>query len=126
MSFLAFWVLFAIAIGIWAANKGRSSVAWILLALIISPLLAALFLAVSSDISPKPALAYDAPKPETHVQCPDCAEFVRKEARVCKHCGCKLTPVALESAPENNKFEPWQIVGIIIALLLAYGIYSAR
>ena len=33
-----------------------------------------------------------APTPETHVKCPDCKELVRKEARVCKHCGCKLIP----------------------------------
>jgi len=26
------------------------------------------------------------------VKCPDCAELVRREARVCKHCGCKLVP----------------------------------
>jgi hypothetical protein len=32
------------------------------------------------------------PTPETHVQCPDCAELVRKEARVCKHCGARLKP----------------------------------
>jgi len=30
--------------------------------------------------------------PATHVKCPDCAELVRREARVCKHCGCKLVP----------------------------------
>lgn len=30
--------------------------------------------------------------PETHVKCPDCAEFVRREARKCKHCGCGLIP----------------------------------
>jgi hypothetical protein len=33
-----------------------------------------------------------APSPDTHVKCPDCAELVLKEARVCKHCGCKLAP----------------------------------
>lgn len=33
-----------------------------------------------------------APSPSTHVKCPDCREFVLKEARVCKHCGCRLTP----------------------------------
>ncbi len=32
------------------------------------------------------------PTPETHVKCPDCAELVRREARVCKHCGCRLVP----------------------------------
>jgi hypothetical protein len=32
------------------------------------------------------------PTEATHIRCPDCAELVRKEARVCKHCGAKLTP----------------------------------
>ena len=30
--------------------------------------------------------------PDTHVKCPDCAELVKREARVCKHCGCRLVP----------------------------------
>ena len=34
----------------------------------------------------------NAPTPETHVRCPDCKELVLKEAKVCKHCGCKLIP----------------------------------
>ena len=32
------------------------------------------------------------PSPETHVKCPDCREFVMRDARKCKHCGCKLIP----------------------------------
>ena len=32
----------------------------------------------------------NAPNPNTHVKCPDCAELILKEAKVCKHCGCKL------------------------------------
>jgi hypothetical protein len=30
--------------------------------------------------------------PRTHVYCPDCMELIRKEARVCGHCGCRLVP----------------------------------
>lgn len=30
--------------------------------------------------------------PDTHVRCPDCRELVLRDARVCKHCGCKLIP----------------------------------
>lgn len=33
-----------------------------------------------------------APAASTHVKCPDCAELVRREAKVCKHCGCRLVP----------------------------------
>jgi hypothetical protein len=32
------------------------------------------------------------PHPDTHVRCPDCKELIFKEAKVCKHCGCKLIP----------------------------------
>ncbi len=43
--------------------------------------------------------------PQTHVKCPDCKEFVLKEASVCKHCGCRLVPqndAPLSTAPQNN------------------------
>ena len=29
---------------------------------------------------------------DTYVKCPDCRELVLHDARVCKHCGCKLIP----------------------------------
>ena len=32
------------------------------------------------------------PNGNTHVKCPDCAELVKREAKICKHCGCKLIP----------------------------------
>lgn len=32
------------------------------------------------------------PRRDTHVRCPDCRELIRKEAQVCKHCGCRLIP----------------------------------
>lgn len=31
--------------------------------------------------------------PVTHVRCPDCREFVLKDARKCKHCGTGLVPM---------------------------------
>lgn len=34
----------------------------------------------------------DGPTPDTHIRCPDCKELIFKDARVCKHCGCKLIP----------------------------------
>ena len=43
------------------------------------------------------------PSPETHVKCPDCAELVLREAKVCKHCGCRLVPQpALEPKPYSE------------------------
>jgi hypothetical protein len=34
----------------------------------------------------------NAPNPNMHIKCPDCAELILKEAKVCKHCSCKLIP----------------------------------
>lgn len=47
----------------------------------------------------------NAPTPQTHVKCPDCAELVRAEARVCKHCGCKLVPQSLATAIEDAPYQ---------------------
>ena len=54
------------------------------------PAIALLVVAVMPAIKAETA----APTPETHVRCPDCKELVRKDARVCEHCQCKLPPVA--------------------------------
>jgi hypothetical protein len=32
------------------------------------------------------------PTPASHVICPQCRELVRKDARLCKHCGTRLIP----------------------------------
>lgn len=88
MEILFIWLLFAIAVAILASRKGRSGFGWFLFSVIFSPLIGFLFVLVLGDASPDAIK----PNPNTHVKCPDCREFVLKEARVCKHCGCKLVP----------------------------------
>lgn len=80
------WVFFAVVIGYAAFRRGRSCFGWFLLGILISPLLAGFLLLAL------PNKTMRAPTPETHVKCPDCAELVRREARVCMHCGCRLIP----------------------------------
>lgn len=82
------WFALAFLVGIAAGRVNRSSGGWALLALIISPLLAGLALALVGPRAPPIA----EPTPQTHVRCPDCRELVRKDARKCKHCGCGLIP----------------------------------
>lgn len=36
--------------------------------------------------------ATNAFSPATHLRCPDCRELILKDAKVCKHCGCRLVP----------------------------------
>lgn len=129
MEFIFFWFLISIAIWVWASNKGRSGFGWFVLSIIISPILAAIFLAVSSDLSqPVKQISMDQPTPKTHVQCPDCAEFVRNEARVCKHCGCKLVPMPIETGTKGviGDLTVRQIIGACLALAVAYAVYRSR
>lgn len=95
MEIFLFWFLGAIAVGIWASSKGRSFIGWALFSLCLSPLLGAIFVAVSAKQG-SAALQRDASgntiSPNTHVHCPDCRELVRKDARKCKHCHAALVP----------------------------------
>lgn len=86
MEIALLWIVFSVAVALWAARRGRSTLGWLFAALALSPLAAAALLAVLPDRSEA------SPTPATHVVCPDCRELVRKEARVCKHCGARLVP----------------------------------
>jgi hypothetical protein len=87
MDWLTGWIVFSIGVGIIAAVRARSFFGWAFLSLIVSPLLAVIILALIPRGD-----ADKGPTRDTHVKCPDCAELVRKEARVCRHCGCRLVP----------------------------------
>ena len=89
---ILFWVIFAVAVGVFASNRGRSGFGWFLLSLVISPILGLLFVAVSKDLSKIATNAGSTPGVSTHRKCPACAEWVLPEAAVCKHCGAQLTP----------------------------------
>lgn len=79
------WFILALIVGVVAGSRGRGSGNWFVVALLLSPLLAIIILALLPNLK-------GAPNPKTHVKCPDCAELVLKEAKVCKHCGTKLLP----------------------------------
>lgn len=86
------WVVFAVAVGVLADKRGRGGVKWFFIALVISPLIAGVFLLVSEDLSAAKVRATSQPSGATHVRCPACAEWVLPEASVCKHCGQALEP----------------------------------
>lgn len=72
------WISFCVIAGVIAKNKGRSGVGFFILALFLTPavgILAALVVK-SKDI-----------ENVTQKKCPFCAEIIKREAIVCKHCG---------------------------------------
>ncbi|MGH6624313.1 MAG: hypothetical protein ACREBN_10090 [Burkholderiaceae bacterium] len=113
MEFFAFWLMFAIVVGVAASSRGRSGFGWFLLAVVISPLIALLLvLVMPKKVAAQPAAAA-APAPvviEDRVKCPECAELVLREAKKCKHCGVALVPQPVEPAPaEGAAFDQKQL-----------------
>lgn len=73
---LLFWPILGALIGVAAAQRrGFSIAAGVLGGLILGPFAFLMFFV--SGVT----------KDDRHVKCPHCAEFIKTEAKVCKHCG---------------------------------------
>lgn len=107
MGAFVIWVLLAVAVGMLAGSRGRSSGGWCLISLVISPLLGFIFLMVQPNLAVQAALVAQ-PGPETHVKCGKCAEWVLPEAVVCKHCGAALEPQPVDRAAMDRRMNAKQ------------------
>jgi phosphotransferase system glucose/maltose/N-acetylglucosamine-specific IIC component len=88
MGIFVFWLIFAILVGVYASNKGRSGIGFFLLAVITSPLIGfiiALVVSPNTKVAEEKALSSGEMK-----KCPHCAELVKVEATICKHCQSEL------------------------------------
>lgn len=110
MEVFLIWLVFAVLVGVLANSRGRSGFGFFLLSVLLSPLIGLIIVLVIKNLSnvaiaAEQAVIQQAVSAETHVKCPDCAEFVRKEAKVCKHCGAKLVPQEVFS---GERREGWR------------------
>ena len=110
---LLFWLGFALVIAVAASNRGRSGVGWFFLAILISPLLAGLFLLAAKDLKLEQAArkTEEVEAAGTKV-CPKCAERVKKAALICRFCGNEFAPpdVAkpiIRVAPSASPLDPY-------------------
>lgn len=88
MEIVLLWFGFALVVGVLAGKRGRSGIGWFLLACVISPLLAGLFvLALGNAKSPRES---GRTRP-----CPFCAEPIQAAAVKCKHCGSDLNALPM-------------------------------
>lgn len=76
MEFFILWIGCGIAAAVVAGNKGRNAAGWFILGFFFGPIALIVALVLS-----KAGPANDERK------CPFCAEFIKSEAKVCKHCG---------------------------------------
>ncbi len=83
------WIMLAVLVGAYANNKGRSGIGLFFASLIFSPIIGFIIAFILSPNEKKieaSSLASGEIK-----KCPMCAELVRNEASICKHCSAELT-----------------------------------
>ena len=75
---LLFWLMLGVMSATIAKSRGRSSLGWFLMGILLGPI------GILVTLLP--------PKEKFGVtkKCPDCAEIIKMEANVCKHCGRKF------------------------------------
>lgn len=78
MDILLLWLAFSTIAGMIAHNRRRSGIGFFLLAVALSPLVGIL-----AAIVVQPGV----PDRTGQKKCPQCAEWISKEAKLCKHCG---------------------------------------
>ncbi|WP_297896386.1 hypothetical protein [Shewanella sp.] len=82
------WLILAILVGVYANTKGRSGLGFFLLAVVFSPLIGFIIALVISPV--KGVIEANAIQSGEMKKCPDCAELVKAEAKICKHCRAEL------------------------------------
>lgn len=80
---MPWWLLLSLLSGWIAMNKGRSGLGVFITSLLLSPIFG---MALALGMRREDPYAGE----EAYKRCPECAEHVKRAARLCKHCGNRL------------------------------------
>ena len=112
MEIFIFWFIFAIIVGVWAGNWGRSGFGYFILSVILSPILSAFILLISGKLDGGTGKK----------KCPDCAEHIQKEAIVCRYCGCEFEEKKISTTNKPQEAN-WKAGVLIIAIALLFVVF---
>ena len=105
MEIFIVWLFFSIIAGIIAGNKGRSGFGFFLLAALLSPLIGIIAALIASEN--KDAVESKKINSGENKKCPFCAELVKAEAKICKHCGKEFPELEEKQTKQaNTSFDP--------------------
>ena len=123
MRIIESWLAFCIFVSIWAKwKRGKNPFLWFLISIVISPIGAYIALAFVEDETESSGeeenLNGDTETPNTknsrpsgfnpdehEKRCPMCAEYIKLEARRCKHCGHEFPEEEVEKQIEEERRE---------------------
>lgn len=91
-----FWIVMGAIVAMIAHSKGQASAAWFFYGLLIWPIALVHILIKPADRAVTDERAVQA---GIATRCPHCAEMIKLQARVCKHCGREVTGVTPFPAP---------------------------
>jgi hypothetical protein len=109
---LLIWLMLGCFPAVVAARRGLPVLTWFLYGVLIMPV------AMVHVFFAKPDSVTIAIRPETQRKCPACAEPVRPEAKICKHCGRDLPPRPTETPPPRRVTMPSAGVGVVPTVLI--------
>jgi uncharacterized membrane protein len=92
--FVIIWLALCFAVGFYAEHKGRSGVGLFFLSFLLSPLVGIIAALVMTPDEKEVAAA------QGKKRCPQCAEYVQPEAKICRFCQYKFPELA---EPEQLK-----------------------
>lgn len=89
-----FYFFLCLAVGYFAYKKGRSGIGFFIISIFLTPIIGLIVvLLVKPDQQTTDAMAIE---DGTLRKCPYCAEIVKTEALICKHCHSELSPVGIK------------------------------
>ncbi|MBX3543578.1 zinc ribbon domain-containing protein [Chelatococcus sp.] len=95
MEFFLAWIVCAFICAFVASSKGRSFVGWFLLGLLLPIVSLLALIAVPSLRAPAYIEKEQRQAARDSKKCPECAEIVRRDAKVCRFCGHRFDPERL-------------------------------
>jgi hypothetical protein len=118
---LLFWLILALLVGYFASTKGRSFLVFTLISLFFSPLAGFVIVLIMGE-DPFKAEAKTLKSGESRT-CPKCAELIKSQATICKHCNSEIPALSLEeikgesgrtNKPFYNAFAKYMVIMIVV------------